>query len=37
MRVWFWILILFLVTFVDSLLTEWYLRLSVSYASDLVY
>ncbi|KAJ4481119.1 P-loop containing nucleoside triphosphate hydrolase protein [Lentinula aciculospora] len=29
MRVWFWILVLFLVPFVDSLLTEWYLRLSL--------
>ncbi|KAJ3920632.1 P-loop containing nucleoside triphosphate hydrolase protein [Lentinula edodes] len=35
MRVWFWILILFLVTFVDSLLTEWYLRLSLQTVVNL--
>ncbi|KAJ3743110.1 P-loop containing nucleoside triphosphate hydrolase protein [Lentinula detonsa] len=29
MRAWFWIMILFLVPFVDSLLTEWYLRISL--------
>ncbi|KAJ3715756.1 P-loop containing nucleoside triphosphate hydrolase protein [Lentinula raphanica] len=29
MRPWFWIMILFLSTFLDSVFTEWYLRLSL--------